>query len=215
VSVRVATLVLAGALAAAAPLAAQRVRFAGADGEIYRIRFHGAVPGGEEALSGLAAGARARLVRGSVAMEVSVAQGRFSSGDASAPARSLVEAALAFTYRLRPWFALRAGPHLRGYVAPAGTERWVLWETGARAEGSIIPGVLDAHLAGWLALLSSVNTDPGAAGARGGEAGLTLQLAQLPIALRLAYSVDRADFAHNVRRETVESVYLGLTYTRR
>ena len=213
-SARVTALVLAGALVAS-PLAAQVARFAGADGSIYRVRFRSAVQGGGEALSGFATGAQARFVRGRGTMEVSYAQGRLTAETGSAAPRSLVDGSLAFAFRPKPWLVLKAGPHLRGYVAPSGTERWVFWEARARGESAIIPDVLKAHLEGWVALASSVNVDPGAGGAHGGEAGLTLRLPQLPFSVRFAYAVDRAKLANDARSETVEAVFLGITYSRR
>jgi hypothetical protein len=214
VSARVIALVVASALVAA-PLAAQRPRFSGADGTLYRVKFRSTFPGGSESLSGFAVGAQSRFERGRLGLELALAEGRLAVDEGSATPRSLVEGSLALTVQATPWLALTAGPHLRAYVTPAGTERWVRWQTGARGAGSIIPGVLDVHVAGWLALASSVNAEPGASGTRGGEAGLTLRIARWPVSFRLAYAVDQADFASDVRRETLESVYLGVTYTRR
>ena len=213
-SARVVALVLAGALVAS-PLAAQVARFAGADGRIYRVRFRSAVQGGGEARSGFAAGAQARFVRGRVTLEASYAQGRLTAATGSAAPLSLVDGSLAFAFRPKPWLVLKTGPHLRGYVAPSATERWVFWEARARGESAIVPYVLEAHLEGWVALASGVNVDPGAGGAHGGEAGLTLRLPQLPFSVRLAYAVDRAKLANDARSETVEAVFLGINYSRR
>jgi hypothetical protein len=211
VSARVAALVLAGALATA-PLAAQVSRFAGTDAGAYRVRFHSAWQGGGEALSGFAVGGQTRLVVGHVSLEASYAQGRLTADTGAAAARDLVDGSLALVVRPTHWLALKAGPHLRAYVAPGGTERWVLWEARARGESAIIPGVLQAHVEGWIAVASEVNVAPGAAGAHGGEAGLTLRLAQSPFWARLSYAVDRARMANDARTETVEAVFLGVGF---
>jgi hypothetical protein len=207
----VAALVFAGALATA-PLAAQVSPVAGADGSVSRVRFHSAVRGGGEARSGFAVGGRARIVLGHVSLEASYAQGRLTADTGAAAPQNLVDGSLALVVRPTHWLALLAGPHLRGYVAPGGTERWVFWEARARGESAIIPGVLQAHIEGWIAVASSVNVDPGAAGAHGGEAGLTLRLAQSPFWARLAYAVDRARMTNDVRTETVETVFLGIGF---
>lgn len=218
-SARIAAVVALCALVAK-PLEAQGLRdlatrvsrFAGADGGVYRVRFHSAVQGGGEALSGFAAGWQARFVSGRVSLEASYAQGRLTADTGSAVSRSLVEGSLALAVRATPWLVIKAGPRLRGYVAPGGTERWVFWEARARGESAIIPGVLQAHVAGWVALASSVNVDPGAGGAHGAEAGLTLRLGQSPFFARLGYAVDRAALANDGRTETVEAVSLGVGF---
>jgi hypothetical protein len=216
VSARAVVLVVAGALAASPPAAqAQAARFAGADATLSTVRFRGSVPGGDEMLSGLAVGAQARVDRDRATLEISYATGRLSASTGSAASRSLVEGSLAVVYRARPWLTLQAGPHLRAYVAPSGTERWVFWEARAHGESTIIPDVLVAHVEGWLAVISSVNVGPGAGGARGGEAGLTLRMRRWPVDLRLAYAVDRASLANDVRTETLEAVFLGITYHRK
>ena len=210
-SARVAALVLAGALAAQ-PMAAQGSRFAGSDAGVYRVRFRSTVLGGGEALSGFAAGALARVAFGRVSVEASYGQGRLTADTGAAAARNLVDGSVAVAVRAAPWLLVMAGPHLRGYVAPGGTERWVFWEARVRGESAIIPGVLLAHVEGWVALASSVNMDPGAAGAHGGEAGLTLRLAQSPFWARLAYAVDNAKLTNGARTETVEAVFLGVGF---
>lgn len=207
-SVRVAALVLGCALAAG-PLDAQVVRYLGVDVGLSSVRFRSTGPGGGEALSGVATGSRARIVLGPVLLETVYSQGHLGGTGTSTP-RDLVDGGVFVAARPAPWLAVKAGPHLRAYVAPGGTERWVMWETHARADGPIIAGTLDAHVEGWIALGSAVNVDPGASGAHGAQAGLVVRLWQSPLWARLTYAVDQAKLKNHARTETVEAVVLAI-----
>ncbi len=163
-------------------------------------------------MSGVVAGARAQASLGLVSLEASYAQGRLSADTGTAPSRDLVDGSVFLAVRPAPWLALRAGPQLRAYAAPGGTERWVLWEGRIRVEAPIVTGTLLAHVEGWLALSSGVNADPGASGAGGGQAGLTLRLPSSPVWLRLSYAVDQEKMKNNVRTETLEAVALTVGF---
>jgi hypothetical protein len=206
---RIAALVALCALTAR-PLAAQALRYVGGDAGVARVRLKSAWPGGGETLSGVAAQGQARLILGPVSLEVSYAQGRLSADTGAGGSSDLVDGSVFVALRPVSWLAVKGGPHLRAYVAPSGTERWVMWESRVRAEGPIIAGTLFAHVEGRLALSSSVNVAPGASGARGGEAGLTLRGPQSPLWARLAYVVEQAQLVGNARTETVEAVMLGI-----
>ncbi len=204
-STRVCCLALVLA-AAARPLAAQP--HVTADAEAARVHFRSMTPLGEERSSGVVAGARARVSLGLVSLEASYAQGRLSADTGIAPSRDLVDGSLLVAVRPTPWLALRAGPQLRAYVAPGGTERWVLWEGRVRVEAPILADVLAADVEGWLALSSGVNADPGASGAAGGQGGLTFHVAHTPLWLRLSYAVDQEKMKNGVRTESLEAVAL-------
>lgn len=206
---RAAALALAGALAAGG-LEAQVPHFLAADAGVSRVRFRSVVAGGGEAMAGVVAGGRARAHVGAVALELGYAQGRLSADTGLASERDFVDGSLFVAARPLPWLEARVGPHARAYVAPGGTERWLLWEGRLRAEGAIVPGMLEVHAEGWLALASDVNLPAGAAGARGGEVGLTLRPPQSAVWARLAYAVDRAELRDAVRIETVEMVVLAI-----
>ncbi len=208
-SARVAGLVLL-LVAAARPLPAQLLRTLGVDAQVSRVRYGAAAPGGGELLSGLLFGGRARLALGPVSLEASYAQGRLSADTGGAPARDLVEGRLAVVGRPAPWLVLEAGPHLRAYTAPGGTERWVMWEVRAFGEAPIIGDVLRARAGGWAALASSVNADPGASGGRGAQVALAVRPSRSPLVFRLAYTVEQAAMRDGVRTETLETVALGI-----
>ena len=206
---RIAALVLACALPAG-PLRAQLLQHVSLDVGVFRLHFRSAAPGVGETLSGLAAVGRARFIVGPTSLETSYSQGHLVSDTGTATARDMVDGSAFLAVRPVSWFALKAGPHLRAYVAPGSTERWVMWEAHARADGSVIPGMLDANVEGWMALGSAVNVDPGARGARGGQAGLILRLWQSPLWARLTYVVDQATLKNNARTETVEAVLFAI-----
>ena len=210
-SARVAALALACILVAR-PLAAQGPRFVDVEADLSRARFRSAVPGRGEALSGLVLGVRARTSFRAVSLEASYAQGRLSAGEGSGPSRSVVDGSLFVSTLPVPWLTLKAGPQLRAYVAPGGTERWVMWEFRARAETPIASPALSlrAHVEVWAALVSSVNADPGAAGARGGQAGMVMGLPRSPLWLRLSYAVDQVKMKDNARTEALEAVVLTI-----
>ena len=194
------------------PLAAQVPRFLGLDLQVSRPRFQSTSPGGGEMLSGLVAGGRVRVVLRPVSLDLSYSQGRLTADTGSAAARDIVEGSLFLSARPVPWLALKAGPHLRAFAAPGGTERWVLWEGRAHVEAPIVPGEWMAYVEGWVAVASSVNVDPGAAGARGAEAGLTIKLPHSPLWGRLAYVVDQAQLKNGARTESVQSVVLAIEF---
>jgi len=202
----------AALLAAARPASAQLLRHLGADGELSTVRLSSATPGGGESLSGIVVGGGGRLSVGPVSLEASYAQGHLSADTGSAPARDLVDGAVFVAWRPLPWLALKAGPHLRAYVAPAGggTERWVLWEARVFVEAPILADLLTARIGGWSAVSSGVNTDFGAQGARGGEVGLALRPPRSPLVVRLSYAVDRAAMGGGAGTETLESVCLSV-----
>jgi hypothetical protein len=194
----------------ARPLAAQIPRYLGADLGISRPRFQSASPGGGEKLSGLVIGGRLQFALRPVSLELSYSQGRLTADTGSAAARDIVEGSLFVTARPVSWLAVKAGPHLRAFSAPGGTERWVLWEGRAHADAPILAGTWLAYAELWMAVASSVNVDPGAAGARGAEAGLSIKVPQSPLWVRLAYVVDQAKFKNDTRTEGVQSVILAI-----
>jgi hypothetical protein len=209
VTARIAALLLACTLPAG-PLRAQVLQHLSLDAGVFRLHFRSAASGVGETLSGLAAVGRARFFVGSVSLETSYSQGHLVADTGTAIARDMVDGSAFLAVRPLSWLALKAGPHLRAYVAPGSTERWVMWEAHAHVDGSIIPGMLDANVEGWMAVGSAVNVDPGARGARGGQAGLILRLWRSPLWARLTYVVDQAKLKNDARTETVEAVLFAV-----
>ena len=203
-------LALLAAMAPTGPLAAQLPRNLGLDLQISRPRLQSTSPGGGEMLSGLVAGGRLRVVLRPVSLDLSYSQGRLTADTGGAAARDIVEGSLLVAARPVPWLALKAGPHLRAFAAPGGTERWVLWEGRAHADAPIVQGEWLAYVEAWVAVASSVNVDPGASGARGAEAGLTVKVPQSPLWGRLAFVVDQARLKNGARSETLQTVVLSI-----
>lgn len=123
--------------------------------------------------------------------------------------RDLVEGAAALRFTTTSWLALHAGPQIRRYTMPAGAERWVTWQLGARAEVPIVGSSVHGHAMFWQGLGLSVNVPPGSGSARGGELGVTIAVPNEPFWFGLAYRGDKAAVNNSSRRETVNA--LGLT----
>jgi hypothetical protein len=197
---------------AARPAAAQLPRYLGVDVGVSSASFQSTAPGGGEKLSGFAGVGHWRIVLRPVSIDVAYAQGRLSADTGSAVPRALVEGSVFATYRPVPWFALKTGPHVRAFAATGGTERWMLWEGRAHADAPLLDGEWQAYGELWVALASSVNVTPGAGGARGAEAGLTLKLPRSPVWARLAYAVDQMRLKNDARTESLQSVALTLGF---
>ena len=192
------------------PLAAQVWHNLGGGAAAALLRFRSTTPFGGEAMSGPAAGAQARMVIGPVAFEGSYLQGRLSPDTGSAPARDVADASLFLVARPAGWLALKAGPHLRSYITPGGTERWMTWEGRARLSAELVPGLLRTYVEAWVAASADVNVGSGASGAQGGEAGLSLYPARSPLWVRLGYGFDQAKMKGNARTETLETLMLAV-----
>lgn len=208
--------VIAVAALVAPPLAAQGLRFQGADAGLSRVVLLSATADGDQKLSGIVLGGQARTAIGRFVLALAYSQGRLSADSGPAADRDLVDGSLLVSAQPVPWLTVQAGPHARAFVsALGGTERWLFWQVGARAERAVIPGLLLVHTELWLALASSVNVDPGSGRAHGGEVGLTIRAPGSPLFGRLGYVVDRARLANGVRTETVERVILSVGLSRR
>jgi hypothetical protein len=208
--------VIAVAVLAARPLAAQGLRFQGADAGLSRVVLQSATSEGDQRLSGIVLAGRARAAIGRFVVALAYSQGRMSADSGPAADRDLVDGSLLVSMRPVPWLTVETGPHARAYVTSlGGTERWMFWQVGARAEQAVIPGLLQVHAELWLALASSVNVAAGSGGARGGEVGLTIRAPGSPLFGRLGYVVDQAKLSGGVRTETVERVIISVGLSRR
>lgn len=165
------------------------------------------------ALNGIVAAMQAGVAIGRVGLEIGYAQGRLSPDADAANAEELVDGEAMLAVRALPWLVLRGGPHLRAWVTPAGTQRWMRVEGRAEVSGEVIPGRVRAHAEVWSALSTDVNLGVGASGARGGRVGLTMAIANSPLLLRLMYTADRAELADG-RADVLEGIGLGLVWRR-
>lgn len=205
---------IAGSLLGGGSLAAQLpVTFSGgADLTTARLARAGAL---ERVWTGPVMGARGAATFRRYTVEALYAQGSLNpEAGTLGEGEDLVDGALQFLVRVRPWISVGGGPHLRAFVTPAGTSHWSRFEGRVRAEGEIVNGVAFAHFEGWYALGVTTNVQGGGSGAQGGEAGLTVRLPRTPFALALAYAADRATFA-NGGSEFLEGVRFSVVFAGR
>lgn len=205
----------------AAPVAvhAQGLRGAvGGSAMTIRLRSEGASgPGVADQLSGAAVGGEGRLVLGRWRLGVSYLQGRLDpqSGSATATARDVVEGNALLGFRPAEWLTLRAGLRGRAYALTGGTQRWLLWTVGARAERPFVGSAVNGYVELWRAVSADVNVPQPFGHAQGGEVGMVARLARMPLDLRLAYRIDNAVLANGARRETVDGLVFGAVLGRR
>ncbi len=210
---RVLALACAAALAAAAPLTAQKrwevsLGAAGAR-EIVRSR---AGSDTTERLSGLIFTGEALATRRRVVVRLRYGQGRVTADTgALIMPRDVVEGEVLLGYKARPWLTLWLGPHGRTYGTRLGEQRWLFWSGRVNAHGGLFPGRVESFVELWQGFRGSVSRPAESAGGRGVEAGLDLRLAARPWWGRLAYRVEQGRLDSG-RRETVEAVTLTVGY---
>lgn len=211
------SLVLAAVLATAiatptASASAQRVPriIVGASAATARFERSGAGP----AITGLVVGLDGRVAFRRFALEASYAQGTLSIDGASAREEDVVDGEAMLAFQALSWLTIRGGPHLRAFVTPAGTERWVRWELRAAVETELVPNAMRADAEFGTAVATDVNASAPEAAAQGASVGVTLRVANSPFGLRLAYAVDRATVGNDAT-EVLQSVGLRLSVGRR
>lgn len=193
------------------PLAAQVARHVavGLGATHMRLR-NTTAASGTEVSSGVAVGGGGMIHTGHAALEASYLQARLVADTGSASARDLVEGSVQLVVRPTVWLALGGGPHIRAYVTPGGTERWVLWEARARFEGALVSRLVWTDLELWRALAADVNIGSGSRTAQGGEVRLTVRLPQAPVWARLSYRIDQAKNGGGAGIETLEGIGVSL-----
>jgi hypothetical protein len=172
------------------------------------VRLRAELPGETDLSSGAAAGVEGALtIGGLVQVDVTYLQGTLHAPSGGAGSRDLIEGRAGLGLAPLRWLAVSLGPHVRSYVTPAGTERWVRWEARARAQGPIaLPGVT-GYVEAWRVLSATIDLPGAFDRGQGGAAGITARLPHSPgWWARLAYGVDRV--ALTGRQETVETVLL-------
>ncbi len=201
------------AAALAAPAHAQLARRVTADvgaGSIRSVVTDGS--GASGTLSGAAAFGSGALHVGPVTLIGTYLQGQVTPDTGAGASRDVVEAGLTLAARPVRWLTVGAGVHSRGFILPAGTERWVWSVLRARAEGTIVAPFMRTHAEVWRAVSTDVNIGAGSGSGMGGEAGLTLRLPQAPFWGRLVYAIDRAELSDGTRAETFERLALSVGY---
>jgi len=172
------------------------------------VRWRADLPGETDLSSGAAAGVEGGVRLGRLLqLEAAYLQGTLHPGSGSVDSRDFIDGRAGLGLAPLHWLVVSLGPHVRSYVAPAGTERWVRWEARARVQGPIgLPG-LTGHLEGWRVLSAAIDLPGPFDRGQGGAAGITARVGHSPgWWVRLAYAVDR--IAITGRQETVETVLL-------
>lgn len=199
-------------LLAATPLHAQlsRILSIGAGGGSVRLRTEPAVGQGE-VLSGSVIGTSGALTLGIASLELSYLEGNLTPDSGTASPRDIVDGAAFLAVRPVRWVALKLGVHLRSYVIPSGTERWLNYEARLRGEGDIIGSILRAHVELARSVSADVNIGPQAESFQSGEAGLVVRLTRAPVWARLSYVIDQAKTAGG-GTETLDGISLAIGY---
>ena len=157
--------------------------------------------------SGLLLEGAGRLSVSVLALDAVYRQGSLSAAGGG-DQRDVVEGQIALGLQLVPWLAVQAGPRLRAYVTPAGTERWVFWEGNVRASARVIRPDGWAYLRVGRVLTANL---PGLTwdGGQGAEGGLKLRLVG-PLWGSVSYWIHRAATGGGQRVETIQGVSAGL-----
>ena len=165
---------------------------------------------GTAVLSGITIGGTGHFGVGRLSVEGDYRQGSLTPDSGGTATQDLVEGRLMLAVRPLAWLSVLAGPHAQAFIAPGGTERWLLFEARARAEGTVVSPAVSSHVELWAAFGGSVNAGTGAPSARGGEAGLTLHLPRSALWTRLAYGMHRATQSGTANARTVEDLRVSI-----
>lgn len=206
-------LVLALAAAAAAsprPARAQQpIRFTlGASAAAVRV--HRDIGSLVQSLSATALALDAGARRGPLLLVARYSEGHLTSSDSTVSANDLVEGSAFLGVRLGSFVTLLAGPHVRAYDAPSGTSRWVFWEARVQGTAPLIPSRLEAYGELGATVLGSSSLVTSFESERSGEVGARYRLAGAPLALRLAYRIERGSGRLPTRSDTVEQILVGV-----
>ncbi len=203
---------LAAALLAlsAAPLLAQS---GAVRAVVHGVWVTGDRPTGARERTGLGLGGEATFGVGPAGLAVGYLEG--SLDETGGASTDFVEGHAFFTLRPLRWAALGFGPHVRSFIEPGGTQRWLLWEAHVQAATELLGPTIEAYAEGWVVVSAEVEVSEPFDGGRGLEGGLRVAVGRLPVALRLRYRLERLELGGGTRRETVEQVGLAVGIGRR
>lgn len=173
------------------------------------VRTAAATPAIDLLLTGNVLGAEAAFGVSFLALKLRYLEGTLRN-DSAGVERDLAEGDAMLWVRPVAWGAVGGGPHIRSFVAPGGTERWLLWEVRGRATAPILPRMIDAYLEGWVALNGDIDVPEAFDSGRGVEGGIEVSIGRLPVAVRLRYRAERVGLGDGARRETTEHVMFGV-----
>jgi hypothetical protein len=184
------------------------------EGSVVAARVRTRVQTGPVELTGPLFGGHGTLSLGRLLLDVAYLQGKVNPDRGNASSRDFVEGRALLGFRPLPWLALKAGPHARtyGFTSGSGTQRWLFWELRARAEGMFIGSTVRGYAELWRAV--SADVPESFDYAQGGEAGMIVRLARLPLEARIAYRIEHAALGGGSRLETVEGVVAGVVLKR-
>lgn len=191
-------LLTAGALVvlAAAPLAAQHTLWWNAEISGIGMRLNSQNGPIAQKWSGAAFGFQSQILYlNRITIDLGYWQGKLNGVGTSD--KDVVEGFAQLGVRPTNWLTLRAGPHAWTYISNGGTQRWLLWEGRAHAQGQILPA-LQSYFEIWQVFSARVNIVQPFQTGMGGEGGLSLRIRnvplipeQLPVRIRLAYGIER------------------------
>lgn len=105
------------------------------------------------------------------------------------------------------------GPRLRAFISPAGTASWTRIEANVRLDRELVPRLARAEFELSYAVSTDVNVQGGGNGAAAANLGLIVAQPTWPVALRVAYSADRATYASG-STEFLDGLEVGLRIRR-
>ncbi len=211
----------AGALLAlsAAPLAAQHTLWWNAEISGIGMRLNSQNGPTLQKWSGAAFGFQSQILYlNRITIDLGYWQGKLNGVGTSD--KDVVEGFAQVGARPFDWLSLRAGPHAWTYVSSGGTQRWLLWEGRAHAQGQVLPA-LQSYFEIWQVFSAKVNVAQPFQTGMGGEGGLSLRIRdvplipeRLPVRIRLAYGIERVRMNSTStltpRAEVLDRLTLGL-----
>lgn len=105
------------------------------------------------------------------------------------------------------------GPHLRAFITPAGTASWTRIEANVRVDRELVPRLARAEFELSYAVSAEANVQGGGTSATGASLGLLVAVPTWPVAIRVAYSADRATYASG-GTEFLDGLEIGLRLRR-
>lgn len=152
-------------------------------------------------------------IEGRVGIQVLSLELRYRQGQLTNDSREIdqdfVEGEAFVVVQPARWVSLGLGPHVRAYVEPSGTERWLMWEGRLRLRTVLLPAVT-GYIEGWRVLGSDLNVAEALDSGYGLDGGLEIRLDRAPVGFRLRYRTEYAELANGTRQETVEQVALSI-----
>lgn len=135
-------------------------------------------------------------------LQAHVAQGADSG-------RDVAEGEIVARFMPIPWFGIGTGAHLRAFITPAGTERWVMWEGRARLQARLLGPAVRSYVEGWRALHGSVS-----GGTLDADAGMSVGLVVWPnegrARARIEYEIDRGRLNGGAAEQVTEHLSVGV-----